>query len=131
VTAERIVFVVRARHFNCAIDFVGRHHHGDPHAVEPTQSVQHMRRAHHICFERSQRIAIALPHERLRREMKDDLGPRRANETGHARGIANVEEVASAQVRDFGFGKQIGRRQRRQADAGHLRASPVQRKREP
>ena len=131
MAAERIVFAVRTRHFSRAIDLVGRHHHGDPHAVESAQRVQHMRRAHHVRFERGQRIAIAFAHQRLRRQMKNDLGPRCADEIGKAGSIANVEEMASAKVRDFGFGKEIGRRQRRQADAGHLCAEPVQPKREP
>ena len=77
------------------------------------------------------KTAGVLGFGRIGEEGEDDLGPRRANETGKAGSIANIEEVASAKVRDFGFGKKIWRRQRRQADAGHFCSKLMQRKREP
>ena len=118
VPAERVVFAIGPRRFVIAIDLVGRHHHRHAHAVEPAQRLQQVHRAHHIGVEGRARLAIARAHQRLGRQMKNDLRPRGLDEAGERRGIANIAKMAVGKaLRPSASVKKVGRRRRRQADA--------------
>ena len=73
-----------------------------------------------------ERLAIAGAHQRLRRQMEDDLRLRRADQLRRARRASRMSQKRlsqSASMRAASYRLGVGRR--RQADAGHLGAQPI------
>ncbi len=130
VAAEGIVLAVRIRPLVVAIDLVGRDDDGDADVVEIAQRVEQMRRAHRVGREGRERVAVARPHQRLRREMEDDLRPRRAHRGGGRGGVAQVDDPAGEHSVEVGEPVQALVRggEREPGDVG---AEPLQPERQP
>jgi hypothetical protein len=82
-------------------------------------------RAHDVGREGADRIAEAVAHDRLRREVHEDLRAERAHRRGEARGIVHVAHLVRGEPRRKARALEEARRRgRREGEAGDARSHP-------
>jgi hypothetical protein len=109
MATKRIVFTIGPAAFGVAIDLVARHHHRHLRAVEPAQGIQDVHGTHHIGSEGVARFPETRAHQRLSRQMENNLWARLPDKRGQRRGIARIAKVALANRADIGLGIKTSR----------------------
>ena len=100
--AERIVFAIRRPRRARRVAFVGGHDDDGAHGVARAHGVEDGRRAARVRLERRARLRVRRAHDRLRREVEDDVGAEPLHRAADGVRIANVgdrrvDDLAEAQ----------------------------------
>ena len=90
IAQERLILAVAPRPLLILIDLIRRHHECRTNGVRCADTFKDIDCPHHICRERLHGLAVTRPHNRLRREVKDDLRPRRGKRASKCIGIAHI-----------------------------------------
>ena len=131
--AQRLVLAVAPEPALVVIDLVG----GDvdqrqrPRQAGAAHRLEQVRGAHHVGRVGAQRIGIRVQHHRLRGHVQQHLGREVAHRRRQRRGVAHVAGDGAQVGADAGQIEQAGRGRRRQREAQHLGAEPVQQQPQP
>ena len=90
IAQERLILTVAPRPLLILIDLIRRHHERRTNGVRCADTFKDIDGPHHICRKRLHGLAVTRPHNRLRREVKDDLRPRRSKRASECIGIAHI-----------------------------------------
>ena len=90
IAQERLILAVAPRPLLILIDLIRRHHERRTNGVRCADTFKDIDGPHHICRKRLHGLTVARPHNRLRREVKDDLRPRRSKRASECIGIAHI-----------------------------------------
>src|SRR5205823_6669349 len=131
VPAERIVLTVGVRRLAIFVTFIASYDDGRTGPLLQPQSFEDVRGAEHVGLDGQDRLLIRLPHERLRREMKDVLRLALAQHLANGGKIAQVALDVTDGLADPRGLEQRGRRVRRQRKTGYLSAQLAQPERQP
>ena len=127
---QRIGFSKRTARIRILVDLVGRDHDRRLERRTGPARLEHPRGAHDVDVEGFRGLGVAAPHQRLRRQMEDDLRIAVRHRAAQGVGVANVGDLAVAEAADVGSVEQVMVPLRRQRVAGypgaHLRQPECQ-----
>ena len=127
VAAEGICFPERAALLIILIDLIGGDAHHRDLMANPPRRLQHVDRAHHIRFEGLRRLLIREPHERLRREMENEIGLHAAHRAHEQIEIAHIaDRMGCDSLRELQLVEEARPRGRFKGETMHLRAEREQ-----
>jgi hypothetical protein len=118
-TAERVRFTIAPAPLVIFVALVGRDDQSDPHRRRMAHGVQQVNGAEHVARERLDGLGVGAAHQRLRREVKNDLGARFFDGRGERASIAYVSENRAHAICDVRVLEQVRfaiRRQRETRD---------------
>ena len=95
-TTESIVFGIGPLPFPVPVDLVGSDHYRHLHTLESTEGIQDMDRSLDIGGERVDWLAITGPHQRLGRQMENNLRPKLTEDRRGRGSVPDVHHSAQA-----------------------------------
>ena len=120
MTAQGLIFPIGPGPLLIGVNLIGGHQHARPDTAHLASGFQHVQGAHHIAGIGTNRIAVALSHQWLCSQVKNDFRAHLDNQRQQRGQITQIANTAVDTVADPGQLEQARRRTGRQSKACHL-----------